>query len=316
MLVWLQLIHKDLLCLVKQRYGTEVRSCTLASIKPEISQALSSLLDEIHGTEDARVMRTGVPNYNQSRQGNLHFVTLSDKEDHPDQNHLALYVNKQAETHDHFLSKCQFLPEGGKKFMIRARLIAALDEEPDEFIENEFEPVQQEPTVDKDPSPNMRRVQVKQSLFINLFYHHHFLTALSHCQVSVQHLAGSANTPSDFQSRNAPDCNEPNCQICTFIAQTEDSVVRSISVKDILSRSVKLPFTSRSAWLSTQQELLLDEIHGTEDARVMRTGVPNYNQSRQGNLHFVTLSDKEDHPDQNHLALYVNKQAETHMIIS
>ena len=59
--------------------------------------------------------------------------------------------------------------------MIRARLIAALDEEPDEFIENEFEPVQQEPMVDKDPSPNMRQVQVKQSLFINLFYHHHSL---------------------------------------------------------------------------------------------------------------------------------------------
>ena len=94
-----------------------------------------------------------------------------------------------------------------------------------------------------------------------------FLTALSHCQVSVQHLAGSANTPSDFQSRNAPDCNEPNCQICTFIAQTEDSVVRSISVKDILSRSVKLPFTSRSAWLSTQQELRRTHSHLIQGTR-------------------------------------------------
>ena len=46
-LLWLQLIHRDLPRLVKQRYGTELRSCTLASIKPKISQALSSLLDEL-----------------------------------------------------------------------------------------------------------------------------------------------------------------------------------------------------------------------------------------------------------------------------
>ena len=39
-LTWLRLVHPDLPKLVKQRYGTELRSCTLASIKPEISQAL------------------------------------------------------------------------------------------------------------------------------------------------------------------------------------------------------------------------------------------------------------------------------------
>jgi hypothetical protein len=46
-LTWLRLIHPSLPRLVKQRYGTELRSRTLASIKPEISQALSSLLEEI-----------------------------------------------------------------------------------------------------------------------------------------------------------------------------------------------------------------------------------------------------------------------------
>ena len=57
-LTWLQLIHPDLPKLVKQRYGTELRTRTLASIKPEISQALSSLLDEINNHENAKVMRT------------------------------------------------------------------------------------------------------------------------------------------------------------------------------------------------------------------------------------------------------------------
>ena len=55
---WLQLIHSELPRLVKQRYGTELRSRTLASLKPEISQALDSLLDEIHTSESSRVMRT------------------------------------------------------------------------------------------------------------------------------------------------------------------------------------------------------------------------------------------------------------------
>ena len=35
-LTWLRLIHPDLYKLVKQRYGTELRSRTLASIKSEI----------------------------------------------------------------------------------------------------------------------------------------------------------------------------------------------------------------------------------------------------------------------------------------
>lgn len=46
-LPWLQLIYPSLPKLVKQCYGTELRSCTLVSIKPEISQALESLLEKL-----------------------------------------------------------------------------------------------------------------------------------------------------------------------------------------------------------------------------------------------------------------------------
>ena len=46
-LTWLRLINTALTKLVKQRYGTDLRTRTLSSIKPEISQALDSLLDEI-----------------------------------------------------------------------------------------------------------------------------------------------------------------------------------------------------------------------------------------------------------------------------
>ena len=59
-LSWLRLTHPSLPRLVKQRYGTELRSGTLASIKPEISQALNSLLEEIRTSDDARILCAAV----------------------------------------------------------------------------------------------------------------------------------------------------------------------------------------------------------------------------------------------------------------
>ena len=56
-LTWMRLIHPSLPRLVKQRYGTELRFRTLSSIKPEISQALNSLLEEIRTSDDARILR-------------------------------------------------------------------------------------------------------------------------------------------------------------------------------------------------------------------------------------------------------------------
>lgn len=79
-----------------------------------------------------------------------------------------------------------------------------------------------------------------------------FLTTVSRFQVTLQHLAGSANLPSDFASRNAPDCSEPNCQICSFISTTQDSVVRDVTVQDIIDNNKPLPYTTRSTWREVQ----------------------------------------------------------------
>ena len=57
---WLNLVHRDLPKLVKQRCRTELRSRTLASIKLEISQTLSSLLDEIRTADGAKIVRTSI----------------------------------------------------------------------------------------------------------------------------------------------------------------------------------------------------------------------------------------------------------------
>ena len=80
-----------------------------------------------------------------------------------------------------------------------------------------------------------------------------FLSIVSRYAVHVQHLAGSSNIPSDFSSRNAAECSEQRCQVCTFIAATEDSVVRAASAQDIRNLS-HLPFTTRSAWYEVQAE--------------------------------------------------------------
>jgi hypothetical protein len=81
-----------------------------------------------------------------------------------------------------------------------------------------------------------------------------FLSIVSRYQASIHHLAGSANVPSDFASRNAPDCDNPNCQVCSFIVRTEECVVRSVTIQDFITGNTKLPFTSRGAWLATQSE--------------------------------------------------------------
>ena len=81
-----------------------------------------------------------------------------------------------------------------------------------------------------------------------------FLSAVSRFQASLRHIAGTANMISDFASRNAPPCTDQSCQVCTFISDTEETVVRSVNVKDIMAGSVNLPFTNRIAWLNTQYE--------------------------------------------------------------
>ena len=81
-----------------------------------------------------------------------------------------------------------------------------------------------------------------------------YLTTISRYQVSLQHLAGTANLPSDFASCNAPDCTEPNCQICSFVHESESSVVHGTSTQEVLDNSKHLPFTGRPAWFSVQNE--------------------------------------------------------------
>lgn len=81
-----------------------------------------------------------------------------------------------------------------------------------------------------------------------------FLSVVSRYQASVRHVSGASILQSDFASQNAAPCDNETCQVCTFITRTRDSVVRAVSVHDVLQGNVRLPFISRPAWLAVQPE--------------------------------------------------------------
>ena len=168
-LTWLRLIHPDLPKLVKQRYGTELRSRTLASIKPEISQALDSLLDEIRSSEDAKVMRTATSYFRKSTPSSRPQTRFQQRE-------RCCPLCKQAGRTEfqHFLSSCRFLPENDRKFMTKARQIVGIV---DNEQTNDVDFTETTSCDDVDPiastSHPTLRIQVRQSPYVDVFFHHH-----------------------------------------------------------------------------------------------------------------------------------------------
>lgn len=79
-----------------------------------------------------------------------------------------------------------------------------------------------------------------------------FLSVISRFQVKLIHLKGSDNIYSDFASRNPPDCNQQNCQICKYASELADSVVRACSVTEVLNSGTTVPYSSRSGWSELQ----------------------------------------------------------------
>ena len=112
-LTWLKLIHPELPKLVKQRHGTGLRSRTLVSIKPEISQALTSLLDEIRAANDTKIMRTAAGNYRKPTDSRTSYKMNT----RPNRPTRSCPLCKQAgrPNNAHFLSECSFLPEQDRK---------------------------------------------------------------------------------------------------------------------------------------------------------------------------------------------------------
>ena len=152
-LTWLRLIHPSLPRLVKQRYGTELRSRTLASIKPEISQALRSLLEEIRASDDAKTLRAAVADdFRRPRPGGRSDPKTRPRQ--PRQDKVCPLCKQAGRSNtNHFLSQCTFLPDNDRRFMVKARqIVGILDDEQDTNYDLDPDPPCPETTL---PTPDV-----------------------------------------------------------------------------------------------------------------------------------------------------------------
>ena len=180
-LIWLRLIHPELPRLVKQRYGTELRFRTLASIKPEISLALDSLLNELQASHDAKVLRAsasalhGVGDRFRAKPRAQPDTRSTRPPYRPSQSKPTKIcpLCQQASRSDvhHYLSSCPFLPEHDRKFIARARALTISD--CDDGDVSEYDSELTDPYVPNQPVNSARRVAITQSPYLDVFYGHH-----------------------------------------------------------------------------------------------------------------------------------------------
>ena len=166
-LLWLERIHIGLPGLIKQRYGAELRNKTLASIKPEISQALPSLLDELKGSEESRIMRTQTQ-YGHNNRGNSAYRKPNNKAC------CLCLTAKRSGADTHFLSQCRFLPESDRRRMNQSsskiRNIEAVDPEEEDDYQDELDTEDNSNFIDNPAPAVQRRVTTRKSPYINCFY--------------------------------------------------------------------------------------------------------------------------------------------------
>ena len=199
-LTWLRLIHSELPKLVKQRYGTELRSRTLASIKPEISQAMNSLLDELHAAADVKIMRSSSSSYRGYQQNKIvkpegyqkNFLTAPTGRRVGPTKECPLCKYAGPTNFEHFMSTCTYLPEADWKFMTKARVISAMDDH--EFCMD---------AVDEDSTPSNRHVLVSHSPYINTFFLHHPVRVTNMIRESVATAIGAKITTSSQMALQA-----------------------------------------------------------------------------------------------------------------
>ena len=72
--------------------------------------------------------------------------------------------------------------------------------------------------------------------------------------MDVQHISGSNNLPSDFQSRNPVDCPSLSCQVCKFVSESSIVSIQQITAESVLSENHPIPFFNHNAVKSLQME--------------------------------------------------------------
>lgn len=154
--VWSQFVHPGLPKLVKQSYGTELRSCTLTSIKPEISQVLNSF------------WKTMNPQTEHLHHHNTDTRDLT-RHQRPDQTHqrkvCPLCCQEKRPRFDCYLSMGTYLPDAGRWCIIRAHQITdSLDGKSTECAK-----LLEEIHIIKETSIILGHVKTEQTLYLDMF---------------------------------------------------------------------------------------------------------------------------------------------------
>ena len=126
-LLWLERLHVQLPALVKQRYGAELRNKTLASIKPEISQVLSSLLEELSANDDPRISRAQSYHRGQSNSRQRFNNNSNQRSGQRGKYCCLCRTAGRPNFQDHFLSQCKYLPDEDRRRMMTSSNIRNVD---------------------------------------------------------------------------------------------------------------------------------------------------------------------------------------------
>ena len=192
-LLWLEKLHPRLPALVKQKYATDLRTKTLFSLKPEISMAIPSLLEEVQTFDDARTMRlggtSGRSNFHkrsgyQRGQGSQYNSNRGYRERSQKPNKECILCKHANRPSEHYLSQCRYLPVGDKKFFAKSRRIMGLLEEDaeednghesdysdEEDREQDSHHIRRSKAVEIEPDPaNIRTVAVKTCPTMEVFF--------------------------------------------------------------------------------------------------------------------------------------------------
>lgn len=161
---WLRRLHPGLPKLVKQRYGVKLRPKSLASIKPEISEALESLLEELRTSKDAKSMRVLTNRFQKPQPKST--GTYMQNSSRPKVKSCPLC--KTANRPDrHYLRKSPFLPPQDCHFIAKARAIF-------DIFEQEEHTLYEATNSDEDHQPiATSRIQVRQSPYVDVYLGHH-----------------------------------------------------------------------------------------------------------------------------------------------
>ena len=166
-LTWLQLINPELPLLVKERFGTELRQRTLASIKNEISQSLPSMLSKLQSLDESTVRFTRSKTGSRSQE-------QAWKE-------CPICKSANRRSYDHFLTQCKYLPDHDRRYLQRkekrpkSRKITVevpLSESDESDSEEDYEA---KATTDVS-SPSVRKVSTKKSPQFKAFHREYPVT--------------------------------------------------------------------------------------------------------------------------------------------